>query len=83
MSTNSKTKGGLSLHQQDVNFVGRNNFANNAYRGNFNPRPFPSNSSNTYGNSYNNSYGEYNKISTHLENNIKYFINYQRISMLW
>ena len=33
----------------DVNFVGRNNFGNNAYRGNFNPRPFPSNSSNNYG----------------------------------
>ena len=30
----------------DVNFVGRNNFGNNAYRGNFNPRSFPSNSSN-------------------------------------
>ena len=39
----------------DVNFVGRNNFGNNTYRGNFNPRPFPSNSSNIYGNSYNNS----------------------------
>ena len=25
----------------DVNFVGRNNFGNNAYRGNFNPRPYP------------------------------------------
>ena len=24
----------------DVNFVGRNNFGNNAYRGNFHPRPF-------------------------------------------
>ena len=24
----------------DVNFVGRNNFGNNAYRGNFNTRPF-------------------------------------------
>ena len=35
----------------DVNFVGRNNFGNNAYRGNFNPRPFPSNSTNNYGNS--------------------------------
>ena len=33
----------------DVNFVGRNNFGNNAYRGNFNPRQFPSNSSNNYG----------------------------------
>ena len=28
----------------DVNFISRNNFNNNAYRGNFNPRPFPSNS---------------------------------------
>ena len=28
----------------DVNFVSRNNFNNNAYRGNFNPRPFPGNS---------------------------------------
>ena len=37
----------------DVNFVGRNNFGNNAYRGNFNPRPFPCNSSNNYGDSYN------------------------------
>ena len=34
----------------DVNFVGRNNFGNNAYRGNFNPRPFPNKSSNNYGN---------------------------------
>ena len=40
----------------DVNFVGRNNFGNNAYRGNFNSRPFPNNSSNNYGRSYNNSY---------------------------
>ena len=30
----------------DVNFVGRNNFSNNAYRGHFNARPYPSNSSN-------------------------------------
>ena len=43
----------------DVNFISRNNFNNNAYRGNFNPRPFPSNSYNNYGNSYNNSYGNY------------------------
>ena len=41
----------------DVNFVGRNNFGNNAYSRNFNPRPYPSNSSNNYDNSYNNSYG--------------------------
>ena len=46
----------------DVNFVGRNNFGNNAYRGNFNPRTFPSNSSNNYGNSYKNAYGNFNKI---------------------
>ena len=41
----------------DMSFISRNNFNNNAYRGNFNTRPFPSNSSNNYGNSYNNSYG--------------------------
>ena len=41
----------------DVNFVGRNSFGNYAYRGNSNARPFPSNSSNNYGNSYNKSYG--------------------------
>ena len=46
----------------DVNFVGRNNFGNNAYRGNFNPIPFPSNSSNHYGNSYNDSYGNFSKM---------------------
>ena len=27
----------------DVNFFGRNSFGNNEYRGNFNSRPFPSN----------------------------------------
>ena len=36
----------------DVNFISRNNFNNNANRGNFNPRPFPSNSFNNYGNSW-------------------------------
>ena len=55
----------------DVNFFGRNNFGNNAYRGNFNPRPFPSNSSNNYGNSYNNSYGNYNKMPSEFENSVK------------
>ena len=51
----------------DVNFISRNNFNNNAYRGNFNPRPFPSNSSNNYGNySYSN-----NRNPSDLENNIK------------
>src|SRR5215216_5871406 len=58
----------------DVNFVHRKFFGNNEYRGNFNPRPFPSNSSNNYGNSYKNTYGNYNKIPTNLDNNIKYFI---------
>ena len=67
----------------DVNFVGRNNFGNNAYRVNFNPRLFPSNPSNNYGNSYNNYYGNYNKIPSDFENNIKYFIKSQRSSMLW
>ena len=66
----------------DVNFVGRNNFGNNAYRGNFNHRPYPSNPSNNYGNSYNNSYGNYNKMPSDFESNIKEFISSQRILML-
>ena len=49
----------------DVNFIARNNFGNNAYRGNFNPRPFPGNSSNNYGNSYGNSYNN-NRIPSDL-----------------
>ena len=57
-----------------VNFVGRNNFGNNTYRGNFNRRPFPSNFSNNYGNSYNNSYGNYNNISSDFENSVKEFM---------
>ena len=55
----------------DVNFVGRNNFGNNAYRCNFNSRTFPSNSANNYGNSYNNYYGNFNKIPYDFESNIK------------
>ena len=55
----------------DVNFVGRNNFGNSAYRGNFNPRPCPCNSANNYGNSYNNYYGNFNKIPYDFESNIK------------
>ena len=66
----------------DVNFFGRNNFGNNAYRGNFNLRPYPSNPSNNYGNSYNNSYGNYNKMPSYFESNIKKFITSQRVSML-
>ena len=62
----------------DVNFVGRNNFGNNAYRGNFNPRPFPSNSSNNYGKSYNSSYGNLNKIPSDFENSVKEFMISQK-----
>ena len=61
----------------DVNFAGRNNFGNNAYRGNFNPRPFPSNSSNNYGNSYNNSYGNFIKMTSDFESSIKQFMSSQ------
>jgi hypothetical protein len=62
----------------DVTFVSRNNFNNTAYRGYFNPRPFPGNSSNNYGNSYGNSYNN-NRIPTNLENHIKEFISSQKI----
>ena len=55
----------------DVNFVGRNSFGNNAYRGNFNARPFPSNPSNNYGNSYNNSYGNFNNMLSDFETSVK------------
>ena len=62
----------------DVNFISRNNFNNNDYRGNFNPRPFPSNSYNNYGNSYGNPTYNNNGNTSDLENNIKYFINTQK-----
>ena len=62
----------------DVNFVGRNSFGNNAYRGNFNARPFPSNPSNNYGNSYNNSYGNFNKMPSDFDNSVKEFMIYQK-----
>ena len=62
----------------DVNFVGRNNFGNNVYRGNFNSRPFPSNSSNNYGISYNNSYGNFNKMPSDFETSVKEFMNSQK-----
>ena len=61
----------------DVNFVRRNNFGNNAYRGNFNPRPYPSNSSNNYGNSYNNSYGNFNNMPSEFETSVEEFMNSQ------
>ena len=62
----------------DLNFVGRNSFGNNAYRGNFNPRLFPSNSSNNYGNSYNDSYGNFNKMPSDFENSVKEFMISQK-----
>ena len=63
----------------DVNFISRNNFNNNAYRGNFNPMPFPSNSSNNYGNSYGDSSYNTNRNPSDLEINIKEFINAQKV----
>ena len=62
----------------DKNFVGRNNFGNNAYRGNFNPRPFPSNSSNNYVSSYNKSYGNFNNIPSDFETSVKEFMISQK-----
>ena len=62
----------------DVNFVGRNNFGNNAYGGNFKPRPFPSNSSNNYSNSSINSYGNFNKMPSDFENSVKEFMISQK-----
>ena len=71
----------------DVNFVSRNNFNNNAYRGNLNPRPYPENSSNNYGNSYRDSYNNNNnnnkRLPTDFASNIKEFINSQMILMPW
>ena len=46
--------------------------------GNFNPRPYPSNSSNNYGNSYNNSYGNFNKMPSDFENSVKEFMSSQK-----
>src|SRR5215216_6542168 len=63
----------------DVNFISRKIFNNNAYRGNFNPRPFPSNSSNNYGNSYGNLSYNNNRNTSDLENNIKEFVNTQKV----
>ena len=62
----------------DVNLVVRNNFGNNAYRGNFNPRPFPSNSSNIYGNSFNNSYGNFNNMPSDFQISVKEFMISQK-----
>ena len=66
----------------DVNFISRKNSNNNAYRGNFNPRHFPSNSPNNYGNSYRNPSYNHNRKTSDLESNIKEFINIKKFSML-
>ena len=55
----------------DLNFVGRNNFGNNAYRQNFTTRSYPRSSSNNYGNSYNNSYGSFNNMHFDFETSVK------------
>ena len=55
----------------DVNFISQNNFNNNAYRGNFNRRPFLGNSSNNYGNSYGNPSYNNDRNTSDLYNNIK------------
>ena len=50
----------VSQEQVDVNFISRNNFNNNAYRGNFasKPRPSPSNYGNNNTYPVNNSYSQ-------------------------
>src|ERR1041384_7509391 len=66
----------VSQAQEDVNFISRNNFNNNAYRSNFasnNPRPFPSNN---YGN--NNTYPSTKKSTSELETLLKDFITTQK-----
>src|ERR1044071_7254284 len=65
----------IAQDQVDVNFISRNNFKNNAYRGNFgsNPRPFPSNN---YGN--NNTYPSTKNSTFELETLLKDFITTQK-----
>src|SRR4051812_32234458 len=62
----------------DVNFIKSNNFNNNAYRNNFgsnNYRPYPSNNSNSYGNSYSNN----RNVPSELEVVLKDFISKQTV----
>jgi hypothetical protein len=53
----------------DVNFIARNNFNNNTYRGNY--RPFPNNCSNNFGGSYGNPSYNNNRNTYDLENSLK------------
>src|SRR3954467_11695044 len=64
----------VAQEQVDVSFIARNNFNNNAYRGDFasNPRPFPSN----YGN--NNTYPSNKNTTSELESMLKDFITTQK-----
>src|SRR3954463_10827339 len=64
----------VAQEQVDVNFIARNNFNNNAYRGNFasNPRPFPS----TYRN--NNTYPSNKNPTSELESMLRDFITTQK-----
>src|SRR4051812_9476281 len=64
----------VAQEQVDVNFISRNNFNNNAYRGNFasNPRLFPS----TYGN--NNTYPSNKNPTSELESILRDFITTQK-----
>ena len=64
----------VAQEQVDVNFISRNNFNNNAYRGNFssNPRSFPS----TYGN--NNTYPSNKNPTSELESMLRDFITTQK-----
>src|SRR4051812_46504930 len=64
----------VAQEQVDVNFISRNNFNNNAYRGNFasNPRPFPS----KYGT--NNTYPSNNNPTSELQSMLKDFITTQK-----
>src|SRR3954471_11979261 len=65
----------VAQEQLDVNFISRNNFNNNAYRGNFasNPRLFPSYN---YGN--NNTYPSNKNPTSELESMLKDFITTQK-----
>lgn len=64
-----------------VSFDFRNNFNNNANQsniGNKNPRPFPSNNNNSYGNPYDNAYANTKSFTFEIDNMLKEFITSQK-----